>query len=204
MAQCGFCNLLIHEDLSVAKQIVNEMRQHCERVFLGIPNEFTHARLFGESQYYSGEVRARILNEVDVNDVFVLGDEFDYQSLCETFGFDALFCGSRFGRAYEGLSDFAAEKRIELHTVLPQTLSDIGTNDALKMALENLQRHQKVVLFGTGTYFDIYMKRYGKRFHPAYAVDNDTNRQGIEKEGLLIWPPEKLKEENAEDILVVI
>lgn len=204
MYKCGFCKLIVHEDISEIVKTISDMRQLCEKVILGIPDELTHARLYGDSPYNSEYTKNQLIQQTTVDDVIVIGDWCSYEDLFQKLHFDAVFYGSKFGRAFDHFSDFAAEKGIALHSMMPDHYSDAGPIDSLKLALENLQRHQKIVLFGTGSYFDLYVNHYGKRFPPAYAVDNSVDKQGTIKSGIKIFSPENLRQERPEDILIVI
>lgn len=66
---------------------------------------------------------------------------------------------------------------------------------------------KKKILFGVGRMFDIYMKEYGIKFGPAFAVDNNASLWGTKKSGILICPPQdivKVPEENRSVILCTI
>lgn len=204
MFKCGYCSLVVHEDLSVASQLIDDMKRNCEKAILGIPDELTYARLFGDFPYSAEATKERILKETNVDDVFIFGEQIEYQEIYEKLHFDALYYGSCFGRAYNELINFAEDNQITMLSLIPDRLIDDITTNALTIALENMQRSQKIVLFGTGTYFDIYLKRYGNRFPPAYAIDNNSKRWGTKKSGIEVFAPEKLQEEKEEDVLIII
>jgi len=77
--------------------------------------------------------------------------------------------------------------------------------DALEVALSNVRPDQKIVLYGTGKYFEEYMARYGgkKQCLPAYAIDGNESLWGTTKLGVEIKSPDALKEEIPADTLVV-
>ena len=77
--------------------------------------------------------------------------------------------------------------------------------DALEVALSNVRPEQKIVLYGTGKYFEEYMARYGskKRYLPAYAIDGNETLWGTTKQGVEIKSPDALREENPSDVLVI-
>ena len=204
MFHCGYCNLIVHDDIATIGKCVEDMKAQCEKVVLGIPDELTFARLYGDLPYSAEEKKSALLAQTRADDVLVLGDESGYEQVYEKLHFDNLYYGSQFGRAFDSFAAFAAQKGICLSSMMPDRFIPAGPIDALKIALENLQRHQKIVLFGTGNYFDIYMETYGERFTPAYAVDSDEQKQGTEKSGVSIYSPERLREENPEDTLVIL
>ncbi len=204
MYHCGYINLIVQDDVPVVAQVMGGIKQSCKKAVLGIPDELTFARLFGDVPYSAEDKRQELLAQTPADEVLVLGDESGYRQVFEKIHYDALWYGSRFGNAFEELSAFAEQNGVALFPMLPDHLVDDGPVNALTIALENLQRHQKIVLFGTGTYFDLYMARYGRRFTPAFALDNAPARQGTEKAGVGIFAPERLRDENPEDLLVVI
>ena len=63
---------------------------------------------------------------------------------------------------------------------------------------------KKIILFGTGKYFDNYMICYGIDRRPYFAVDNDASKVGTTKRGISINPPESLEKLPKESFYVVI
>lgn len=59
--------------------------------------------------------------------------------------------------------------------------------------LEDVQGRQ-IVLFGAGLMFEDYMEKYGRRYRPAYLIDNDENKWGRYRMGIEICNPDKLLE----------
>ncbi len=204
MFHCGFCKLVIHEDIQSIAGTILDMKQFCERVVLGIPDELTYARLYGDVPYSPQEKKELLFKKTKVDEVHILSDRDNYEHLYEQIHFDIVFYGAQFGKCFDQFSSFAAEKGIFLSSMMPDHFVEAGPVDAMKIALENLQRHQKIVLFGTGFYFDLYINNYGKRFPPSYAVDNSIEKQGTRKAGIEIYSPDKLLKEHTENILIII
>ena len=204
MYKRGYCNLIVQDDVPVIGQSISEMKKQCEEIVLGIPDELMFARFFGDTPYDAEDKKQQILQQTEADDVLILSDSNSYEKLYERVGFDAVYYGAQTGRVFEGFAAFAEEKGIALLSMVPDQYTETGPVDALKIALENLQRHQKIILFGTGKYFDIYMSHYGERFRPAYATDNSPERQRTTKAGTEIFAPVKLREERPEDVLVII
>ncbi len=57
-----------------------------------------------------------------------------------------------------------------------------------------MKKYNSRVLFGAGNMCRNYMKCYGEEFPPLFTCDNNRERWGTKFEGLLIRPPEALKE----------
>ncbi len=204
MYQCGYCNLIVHDDIQTIVQVVKDMKTQCERVVLGIPDDLTFARLYGDIPYSAEEKRNVLLSQTNVDDILILSDNSKYEQIYDRVHFDNVYFGSMFGRAYDQFSMFANQKGIHLSSMMPNQFISAGQVDALKIALTNLQQHQKIVLFGTGPYFDIYMETYGNRYKPVYAVDTDSEKQGTSKQEVPIYALERIKTENPDNILIII
>jgi glycerol-3-phosphate cytidylyltransferase len=50
----------------------------------------------------------------------------------------------------------------------------------------------KILAFGAGKRFELYMERRGYKYPPAYIFDNDPDKWGKTKNGILIKPPGEL------------
>lgn len=71
------------------------------------------------------------------------------------------------------------------------------TMDYLKWQIEMesmLGKYRKRVLFGAGNMCRNYMKNYGEKYPPLYTCDNNQNLWGTTFEGMVIEPPDKLRE----------
>jgi hypothetical protein len=73
---------------------------------------------------------------------------------------------------------------------MPDNAAAAADRDALSIALNNVPGNHKIVLFGTGAYFDVYMRNYGEKYPPAYALDNAPQKWNSRKNGILIKSPE--------------
>lgn len=83
----------------------------------------------------------------------------------------------------------AREKSVKL--ILLKTDGRISNLEILRIILDNPYTKFRVVLFGTGKYFDVYIERLGlkKEYAPVYAVDNNEELWGSEKQGIRIESP---------------
>lgn len=69
---------------------------------------------------------------------------------------------------------------------------------------ERIMILKKIILFGTGKYFDNYMISKGIEKRPCFAVDNDSTKIGTFKAGIEIKSPESLIELPRESFYVII
>ncbi len=187
---------------------LKEMVSVCEEFVLGIPDEWIMARLYGDRKKYDAQKERQCwLDTGWFSDVIILDAEnLSYQKAYETVKFDVCFYGSEYGIPFEHDKDFMEAHNIVFASLMPEKYVKAEGASTVRLFVEDLQRKQKLVLFGTGVYFDIYMKEYGKlgeKYLPAYAVDNDSSKWNTEKDGIKIMPPSVLEQEK-EDILVVI
>ena len=196
--------MVVNSNLPEIVNISEIMKRQCEKVILGVPDELMFARFFGDALYNSEEIKSLLLLHTKADEILILDDCNSYTDVYNKIHFDAVFYGSRFGIAFDAFSVFAIKKEITLIPLMPNKYSEPVAFDALKIALQNLHKNQKIILFGTGRYFDYYMGCYGKRFRPAYAVDNSVERQGTKKANIEIFSPGKIKEENQDNILVIV
>lgn len=160
----------------------------CEHFVIGIPDDVIMARIFGDAKKYSCEKTKSLLMDLRwVDDVIILDHEnISRQKIQEQISYDVCFYGSEYGKAFEEDKRFMEEKGVVFLPVVPNRLTGTLQGDALKIALENVPKEKKIVLFGTGAYFDYYMKNYSKRYKPAYAIDNASDKWNTKKEGVLI------------------
>lgn len=63
---------------------------------------------------------------------------------------------------------------------------------------------KKVILYGTGEMYEYFCKIYAQQFHIKYAVDKRVQAwEGIEKNGIMVFPIEKLVDEQEPYILLI-
>lgn len=53
---------------------------------------------------------------------------------------------------------------------------------------------KKIILFGSGMMFEDYMKKYGRKYRPAFLVDNDDSKWEKSRMGIEIKKPEAILE----------
>lgn len=82
-------------------------------------------------------------------------------------------------------------------------------NDILKKSslcnFKEAKKGKKIILFGLGTRWDeLKDDVFDETDNISYIIDNDKNKHGIKQFGYDTFPPEKLKEEVLENIIVLI
>lgn len=181
--------------------------EECERFVLGIPDEYIMARLVGGSAYCAEDLRriwldCRWVDDVVILDVTKLGVRRVYEEL----QFDVCFFGTEYGGAFEEDRAFLEERQVTCVSLMPETIAEplAPLRDAVRLALNSVPPNQKIVLFGAGDGFDYYMKNYGDRYVPAYAVDTAEENGNTRKAGVEIKTPDALRAERDEEVLVVV
>lgn len=51
---------------------------------------------------------------------------------------------------------------------------------------------REIIIFGAGIMFEDYMCKYGKKYSPSFIIDNDKNKWGTTKSGIMIKNPDEL------------
>jgi cytidyltransferase-like protein len=159
---CGGFNILHMGHLA----ILAGAKERCERLIVGVfpvvKSKFCEIPL---------AERAEILKAVSYTDEVVVLDG------SEDIKYDCFFTA-------EGKDVTAAPEAdiIFLHVVQGQN------EEELKRRAEGI----KILAFGAGKIFDRYMKGRGAKYPPAYVFDNDAEKWGKTKHGILIKPPSEL------------
>lgn len=198
------CSSLAHADENT-EIFFKQLAGQCERFILGIPSEYVMARIFGPGMngYNVESVKNHWVShgfEVMVLDKL----ELLYQNVYNKIHFDVCFYGSEYGKQFSEDKNFFNEKNVAFVPALPERRTLLGDGDCLNLALENVRKDQKIVLFGAGAYFDIFVNNFTRKRSVAYAVDNDSSKWGTEKNGISIKNPAVLADEDSENTLVVI
>lgn len=176
------------------------------RLTIGIPSDYVMARLYGEGRngYTAAVARDFWIQMKFIDDVVILGDHnFGYQEMYERLKFDVCFYGSEYGRQFEADKKFMAEHGVQFLSLAPAAADLSLPMDAMTVALKNLQKDKKLILFGTGKYFDLFLNRYSSNHSIAYAVDSDPSRCDLVKNGVKVMTTQALRGENPNDCLVV-
>lgn len=184
---------------------LHKISKYCDDFVLGIPDEWIVARLYGDRPYSSQEMQKFWIESGWFANVIILDAEhLNYQKVHKRIPFDVCFYGCEYGQAFQQDTDFAKRNNIEFVSVAPQKAMSMIGGGAVRLALEDVQKQQKIILFGTGKYFEVYMKEYGEKYRPTYAIDNDVNKWNTEKNGIPIFEPGRLLKEVPDEVLVII
>lgn len=92
--------------------------------------------------------------------------------------FDFCVSGSYYGKKYIEDKKFFAEKNVEFKSLVPDKYRVSGCNKAIDFVLNYNRINKKIILFGTGKYFDYYMELFGEKFVPYLAIDNAKKNGG--------------------------
>lgn len=199
----GYCAAIV--DVSDFRNFgwLREAAKQCEQFILGIPGKQVMEEICPEQIYDPEVIREYWLDLKWISDVIILDiEQLDYQKIFDEIHFDVCFYGSEYGHHMRDDLQFMEEHKIAFIPTLPDKVQMEG--NALGFPLEYNSISKKIVLFGTGAYFDCYMQQYGDKYKPAYAIDNAEEKWETEKKGVLIKSPCALTEENPEKAFVII
>lgn len=202
----GFYMLAIDADSLSALFAVKKYADMCEEFVIGIPDEESMMRIYRNRNIDNYSEIVDLLNSIDwIRKVLILKkDQMNYMSVYDMISFDVCFVGSKFGKAYDSMFVKLLELNVSVITNITERYIYNEQNDTLSMVLDFIPRDTKIILFGTGAYFDIYMKNYADLYMPSYAIDNNKEKWGIKKDGITIFSPDELKNESENNVLVII
>lgn len=178
-------------------------REHCSDLVVGVYSDALACRILDRPAEYTYERRAALLEQLSYVDriVEVGWDSVTREGSFRLTRYDVCFYASEYGQAFEEDRRFCSDNGIELLPLPGQKACLFGSS--LKFLLEN-SSDRDIVLFGTGKYFERYMEELGGMYPPAYAVDNDRDRQGTVKCGVRIYGTERLKDPSGKKPLVIV
>lgn len=185
---------------------LSKIHGQCEKLVVGLFADDFILRITNKTASRPYEQRKKMLEAVRYVDeiIEITQENLSKRVIFEQVHFDVCYIGTEYGVAYQRDLEWAHERSVEL--ILPKTDGRIGDLAALRIILDNPYKKYRIVLFGTGKYFDAYMDRLGskKEYAPVYAVDNNEEMWGREKRGIKIESPQKLLEEDKESLLVIV
>ncbi len=188
---------------------LEESFQEDDRVIIGLFSDDLAARYNNGPGILPFTLREKFLRNLKfVEDVIpITGENFSLEGVCRTLeekgiAYPSTFLiGSEYGLLYQEDLSFAREHGVELRIPEPQNMDF----DFLRHLLSsNVYRDYRIVLFGTGRWFESYMNALGQEFQPIYAVDNNPDNWGTSKMGIEIRNPEELRSEEKKHLLVLI
>lgn len=185
---------------------LKEKALNCEKFILGIPNKDILSKVYQNTDNYDVEwVKEYWLEIKWIDEVMILDfEQLDYRKMYELLSFDVCFYGSRYGRAFENDIAFMEQHGVGFEQLIPEKLRLVEGFNAIEEPLIQTYRHKKLVLFGSGAYFDAFMRAFGKKYKPEYAIDNNQDKWETAKDGIVIKNPDVLRQENMDDMLIII
>ena len=177
----------------------------CREFVIGIPSEVAAGRFHHNGGYDPKEIRDCLQELRFVSETFIIEEaELDFALLHKKIGFDAWFYGSEYGRQFDLDGKYAGDHGVSMIPLIPAVRRMPDAGDPLAFALDNTYSGRKIILFGTGAYFDAYMNACGAGHRPAYAVDSSPEKAGGSKAGIEIKPVDSIRNEDAGNILVIL
>lgn len=185
---------------------LEELRRKCDSLIIGIPNDVILARIYGDGNYQPADEIKKIMDKQEFIDKTVILDEsmLSRRKMFQQLHFSKCLYGSEYGTEFIKDKEFFELVDVEMIPCIPDFYSGGMVVDAMKIALLDVKRCQKIILFGTGTYFKYYMKHYGKKHPPAYAIDNNVEKWGSMEEGVLIKSPSSLADESVDRCFIIL
>lgn len=199
----GYCMVIV--DIPDFKSFgwLKEAARQCEQFILGIPDKQVMEKIYPDRTYDPELMREYWLDLKWISDVIILDrDQLNYQKMFDELHFDACFYGSEYGLRMLDDLQFMEMNKIAFIPMLPDRIQKV--NNVLRFPLEYNSIAKKIVLFGTGAYFDSYIQLYGDSYKPEYAIDNAEEKWETEKKGISIKNPAVLAKENPEEVFVVV
>ncbi|MCR4658593.1 MAG: LicD family protein [Lachnospiraceae bacterium] len=193
----------------VNTQELKESIHPCEKVVIGLFTDEFALRYNDGPGILPYHIRERFLNSLKFVERVIPVDagNFSVEGVCRALTElnaeipSSFIAGSEYGLLFE--QDKEAAEKYNINFRFPGNMS--LNFDVLKRIISgNTYKDYKIVLFGTGKWFDRYMDSIGAEFKPSYAVDNDSQKWGIEKSGIVIKNPEELLKEDKKHLLVII
>ena len=183
-----------------------DIAEKCEEFVIGMLDEEAYSRFYGIDKNTQYELIKKFIAHIDcVTEVVeLLLDQLDYQKIYELVGFDMLCVGSQYGLKYQQDIKFFETNNVEVISAAPEGIACSQNLPVLEYALDRLVQNQKLVLWGTGAYFDYYMSKYGEKYSPSFAVDNRESLWGTVKMGVKIKSPSDLFKLQANEAFVMI
>lgn len=201
----GFAEVNVEDLNHLHYKWLKEAAMQCEKFILGIPNKEIMEKISGSAINYDPNLIMEYWQEIKWIDKVIIQDyeHLDYKKMYQMLSFDVCFFGSKYGQAYEKDRTFFTECGVDFESLVPDKLN-AGTANILERVLMQNYLQKKIVLFGAGVYFEFFMKTYGEKYVPAYAIDSAEIKWGTTKSGVLIKSPDVLKKEAPSEVLIII
>ena len=185
---------------------IEEVSRHCDELILVLPDKWLYSRVYGWDKPCDPEHLKELWESFPFIKQVVIIDKnhISLENLSELVDFDTVFIGNEYGKNYVRDMEYCNQKKINMVSLAPESYIEQDSPNALEMALKNVPSSKKIICFGTGLYFKKYMDRYGDKYTPAYAIDNDVNKQGKIINNVRVYSPEMLKQEKNDSVLILL
>ena len=200
-------------DFTDIQEIKNEWMdqcyRYCDSLIVAVPEDDVYRRAFASEPKLAFDVkRQHLLGQAGIKEVIPIPFrciESDlFQNLHETHPFQIFFYGTDYGQEFLYEQKELKKRNVTVIPLIPRGATSASVSCSFRYMLNNLMPDIKIILFGAGKYFDIYMKQYGVDFRPEYAVDNNQKLWGTKKSGIWIESPDRLKKENVAHTIVIL
>lgn len=187
-----------------------EVKQHadeCRNFIIGIPDNNIAARLLGDKSNYNALKIQNFIQGLEwVSDCIILdGEMLLYQNAYQNLHFDLCLYGTEYGKRFIEDLNFMHQHNVSFVPLPSSKASSEIRYSAIEFALNNVRKENKIILFGVGKFFKLYMKKYGDTYKPSYCVNfNLEDVSNTTYKPIPVFTPDKILSENADDILVII
>lgn len=184
-------------------ELFRQCKMECDCLVVGIFSDEFLAKMSLTDQKDEFENKKDLLLALDEIDkvVQIDGSHALLSDLWMTVQFDLYFSGGTHGSGSREDFKFLESKGVKIRFLFERAQFDMNP---LQVALQQAIGEKKIVLFGTGVYFDKYMISLGTLFPPLFAIDNNDLKWGTEKSGIMIKNPlEVFEVESPENIFIV-
>lgn len=194
----------IFDSMSIASiDILLWCKEKCDKLIVGVYSDDLAFRATNKKLVADYKKRCSILQYFTFIDEIIevnwenVGKKESYDQL----HYDVTFYGYDYGLACTKDKEFFANHNVE-YLELPNQQISLFSN-ALKNVLKT-SGDKEIVLFGTGAYFDLFLKEFGSQYKPAYAIDNNQTKWNTKKDGIPIYGIQKLSEPCKKKPLVIV
>ena len=143
--------------------ILKEAKSYCERLIVGLPNDDLVGRMRNVSTHSDFSLLKEMFAflsfvseviEVDWNNISKL-------DMWEQIHYDVCFVGNVYGAQFYEDKKLLRARGAEL-LLINYKHKGINDEEALREAVKDAAYTKKIILFGTGAYFNLYMDTVGK------------------------------------------
>lgn len=183
----------------------------CDGLVIGLFSDEIVGRFCIEDKVLPFVKRKEFIEHLDfVVDVICIDrDNFSVETFCGLIckKYDVTMSGliigipQHYGQVYEQEKEWCMKNSVCFYEF---DVNKQLCTDCIETALGNDFIQYNIVLFGTGEYFNKYMNKFGDKYPPLYAVDNNSDVWGTDKKGVQIKNPLCLSSETSDNLLVII